>query len=90
MGLHRLSFVVSVTPLGGVVGFRSWSRRPQGKPHRGWSVLLPCCGYGGDERGPRATPSREGWPKLPSPLDVVSNSLVESSIVARCGVEAPL
>jgi hypothetical protein len=31
----------------------------------------------------------EGWPKLPSPLDVVRNSLVESSIVARCGVDAP-
>jgi hypothetical protein len=26
----------------------------------------------------------EGWPKLPSPLDAVRNSLVESSIVARC------
>jgi hypothetical protein len=32
----------------------------------------------------------EGWPKLPSPLDVVRNSSVESSIVAHCGVDAPL
>jgi hypothetical protein len=32
----------------------------------------------------------EGWPKLPSPLDVVRNSSVESSIVVSCGVDAPL
>jgi hypothetical protein len=32
----------------------------------------------------------EGWLKLPSPLDAVRNSLVESSIVARYGVDASL
>jgi hypothetical protein len=31
----------------------------------------------------------EGRLKLPSPLDVVRNSSVESSIMARCGVDAP-
>jgi hypothetical protein len=33
---------------------------------------------------------REGWPKLPSSLVVVRSSSVEPSIVARCGVDAPL
>jgi hypothetical protein len=32
--------------------------------------------------------SGEGWRKLPSPLDIIRHSLVESSIVARCGVDA--
>jgi hypothetical protein len=32
----------------------------------------------------------EGWPTLPSPLDVVRNSLVKSSIMTRYGVDAPL
>jgi hypothetical protein len=31
----------------------------------------------------------EGWPKLPSLLDAVRNSSVESSIMARCEVDAP-
>jgi hypothetical protein len=90
MGLRWLTFVVSVMPLGGVVGFWPRHRRPQGKPRRGWSVLLSYCCCGGGERGTRAVPSREGWPKLPSPLDAVRNSSVESSIVAHYGVDAPL
>jgi hypothetical protein len=32
----------------------------------------------------------EGWPKLHSPLNSVRNSSVQSSIVARCGVDAQL
>jgi hypothetical protein len=32
----------------------------------------------------------EVWPMLPFPLDAMRNSLVESSIVAHCGVHAPL
>jgi hypothetical protein len=32
----------------------------------------------------------EGWPKLPSPLDAMRYSSMGSSIVARCGVDAPL
>jgi hypothetical protein len=32
----------------------------------------------------------EGWPKLPSLLDAVRNSSVETSIVAHCGVGALL
>jgi hypothetical protein len=32
----------------------------------------------------------EGWLQLPSPLDTVRNSLVESSIMAHHGVDAPL
>jgi hypothetical protein len=32
----------------------------------------------------------ERWPKLPSPLNAMRNSLGESSIVAHCGVDAPL
>jgi hypothetical protein len=28
----------------------------------------------------------EGWPKLPSLLDAMRNSSVESSILAHCGV----
>jgi hypothetical protein len=32
----------------------------------------------------------EGRPKLPSPLDVVRNSSAVSSIMARCGVGAPM
>jgi hypothetical protein len=31
----------------------------------------------------------EGWLNLPSPLDAIRNSLVESSILAHCGVYAP-
>jgi hypothetical protein len=31
----------------------------------------------------------EVWLKLPSTLDVMRNSSVESSIVAHCGVDAP-
>jgi hypothetical protein len=32
----------------------------------------------------------EGWPKLHSPLNSVRNSSVQSSIMARCGVDAQL
>jgi hypothetical protein len=32
----------------------------------------------------------EGWQKLPPPLDAMRNSSAESSIVAHCGVDAPL
>jgi hypothetical protein len=32
----------------------------------------------------------EGWPRLPFLLDAVRNSSVESSIMALCGVDAPL
>jgi hypothetical protein len=32
----------------------------------------------------------EEWPKLPSPLDAVRNSSLESLTVAHCGVDAPL
>jgi hypothetical protein len=32
----------------------------------------------------------EGWLKLPSLLDAVRNSSVGSSIMGRCGVDAPL
>jgi hypothetical protein len=32
----------------------------------------------------------EGRPKLPCPIDTMRNSLVESSIMAHCGVDAPL
>jgi hypothetical protein len=32
----------------------------------------------------------EGWSKLPSPLDTVRNSSMESSIVVYSGVDAPL
>jgi hypothetical protein len=32
----------------------------------------------------------EGWPRLPCPLDAVRNSSVESSTMARCGVDALL
>jgi hypothetical protein len=32
----------------------------------------------------------EGWLKLLSPLDIVRNSSMESSIVAHCGADAPL
>jgi hypothetical protein len=56
-GLHRLSFMVSVMLLDGLVGFRPRHRHPRGKRHRGWSVLLPCCGCSGDQWGPRAAPS---------------------------------
>jgi hypothetical protein len=49
MGLRWLTFVVSVMPLGGVVGFWPRHRRPQGKPRRGWSVLLSYCCCGGGE-----------------------------------------
>jgi hypothetical protein len=31
----------------------------------------------------------ERWSKLPSPLDTMRNSSVESLIMARCGVDAP-
>jgi hypothetical protein len=30
----------------------------------------------------------EGWSKLPSPVNVVRSSSMESSIVAHCGVDA--
>jgi hypothetical protein len=89
MGLHRLSFMVSVMLLGGVVGFWPWNCRPRGKPCRGWSVLLPCCGCSGGKLAPMLRHLGEGWSKIPSPLDVVRNSSVESSIVASCGVDAP-
>jgi hypothetical protein len=32
----------------------------------------------------------ERWPKLPSPLDAMRNSSVESSIMARYGIDAPV
>jgi hypothetical protein len=32
----------------------------------------------------------EGWSQLPSPLDAVGNSSVESSIMAHCRVNATL
>jgi hypothetical protein len=52
MGLHQFSFLVSAMPVGGVVGFRPWLHHPRGKPCRGGSFLLPCCGCSGGEWGP--------------------------------------
>jgi hypothetical protein len=86
---HLLSFVMSMTPFEGEVGFRPQDRRPRGKHHRGQSVLLPCCCCGGGERAPALCLPREGRLKLPSPLDAMGNCSVESSVMARYEVDAP-
>jgi hypothetical protein len=44
----------------------------------------------GANRAPVLRYLGKGWLKLPSPLDAVRNSLVESSIVACYGVDASL
>jgi hypothetical protein len=43
----------------------------------------------GASEAPELCLEEEKLPKLPSPLDIVRNSTVESSIMARCGVDAP-
>jgi hypothetical protein len=44
----------------------------------------------GENEAPMLRRLGEGCLKLPSPLDVGTNSLVESSILARCRVDALL
>jgi hypothetical protein len=57
-GLHLLSFMISVAPFEGEVGFWPWRSGPWAKLHHGQSILLPGCGCGAGERGLRAAPSR--------------------------------
>jgi hypothetical protein len=90
MGLYQLSFVVSAMPFKGLVDFWPWLHHPQGKPCRGWSVLLPCCGCSGGKQAPVVRHLWEGWSKLPFPLNIDRNSSVESSIVARYNVDTTL
>jgi hypothetical protein len=55
----------------------------------GWSVLYPCCDC--DRSSPPVSRLLgEGRPKLPSPLDVMRNYSIESSIMAHHGDGVPL
>jgi hypothetical protein len=81
---------VSMMSLRGLVGFRPRHRHPQGKHHCGQSVLLSCRSCSGREWAPVLRHLGERWLKLPFLLDAVRNSSGESSIMARCGVQAPL
>jgi hypothetical protein len=90
MGLHRLSFVVSAMLLGGVVGFQSWLRHLWGNLDVAGAFSFHVVVAVEKNRAPVLSRLMEGWPKLPSPLDAVRNSSVESSIVAHYGVDAPL
>jgi hypothetical protein len=93
-GLRALPLLTSMLLLRGEAGIQPWHRRSWWNYRHvlgGRSVLHPWCGCDGSRRSPHVAPPRRGEARAPSPpLDVVRNSLAESSIIARRGDGVPL
>jgi hypothetical protein len=88
-GFHQLSFMVSVTPLGGVDTFWLRPHHPQGILVVARAFFFRVVVVVGVNEAPVLRRLGEGWPMLPYPLDTMRNSSMESSIVTRCGVDVP-
>jgi hypothetical protein len=89
MGLRLLSFMMSVAPFEGEVGFQSQHHHTRGNIIVGRAFSFHVVVVAGVSEAHVLRLLGEGWLKLPSPLDAMRNSSVESSIVACCGVDAP-
>jgi hypothetical protein len=88
MGSCLLPPLTSAVSLEREDGIQPQHRRPWWNYHHGLSgrsVLYPWCGCDGSMQSPRVAPPMRGEAKAPSLLDVMRNSSMESSIMARHG-----